>query len=213
MHDTILFDIFLSTLRWLIGLCIGSCVGFLIASLGRLRFLNKKYFNSFLDFFRALPIIGLVPIIQMNFGINEYGKIGLIAWGVMFLVWLSVTKAYNKELPDAVLMLKASNVSKTEFKKIYTIPRIMGGLINGIDIGIGIAWLCVVAAELIGTYSQGFWSGGLGYRLFDEYQNNNWLEVHIILAIFGFLGISSALLWRKCVTISIKKTKGFNPLK
>lgn len=204
-------DIFLSFLRWSIGLSIGCSVGFLLAVAG-----NIKYTNSitrvFVDFLRAVPIIGLVPVIQMNIGINEYGKIGLIAWAVMFPVWITVRSAMDKNLESSTLMLKASNINSWRYFKLFTLPKLFGGFLRGIEIAIGIAWLAVVAAEWIGTYTQGFWAGGLGYKLILGHELNNWNMVHLNLLVFGLLGLSTAYLWRLITHLIFGKGKSFNPI-
>jgi len=205
-------DIGLSSLRWFLGLCTGSIVGILF---GLLSFYTKsanKVINMVFNFFRAIPIIGLMPVIQMGFGVSEAGKIGLIAWGVMFPVWLSVQSATTRRLPELELVLKAKQLSKRDYMMVYILPKIAGGIMLGIQVGIGIGWLCVVAAELIGTYSQGFWSGGLGYKLYLAHQNNNWFWVITSLSLFGLLGIISAALWKLFIRLIFTSNRGFNPL-
>lgn len=209
----IVYDIFLSVMRWSMGVFIGSLMGIIFFLIEFIPIFRMKWFKSSFDFFRAIPIIALVPLIQIIIGVKEYGKIGLIAWGVMFPVWISVRIAYKKDLPNAVLMLKGIKISNNRFMKIYIIPRVIGGFIKGVEIGIGIGWLCVVAAEWVGTYSKGFWSGGIGYKLILESDNSNWKNVLIILSVFGTLGILSSFAWKSIVKYSIKKIRVFDPLK
>lgn len=203
-------DIQLSCLRWFIGLNIGCFLGLIFAIVS-----NHKYTSFFgkltNDFLRAIPIIGLVPVIQMNIGINEYGKIGLIAWAVTFPVWITVRNALSKKMEETELMFTASNVTSLNYFKLLTLPKLIRGLLEGIEIGIGIAWLAVVAAEWVGTYTKGFWSGGLGYKLILGYELNNWAMVHLNLLVFGILGFSSAYFWRFFVKKIFNDKRTFNP--
>jgi len=205
------YDIFLSSLRWLIGLSIGCVLGLFFAILGSYKY-SKKPSKIINDFLRAIPIIGLVPVIQMNIGINEFGKIGLIAWAVMFPVWITVRTALNKKFDDSELMLSGANIIGYKYFRLYTFPKLFSGFLNGIEIAIGIAWLAVVAGEWVGTYTQGFWSGGLGYKLILGYELNNWEMVHYNLLIFGILGFTSAHLWRFIIKTLFKNNKSFNPI-
>jgi sulfonate transport system permease protein len=200
METLNLYDIFLSFLRWSIGLSLGCAIGFVLAVAGNLKSTNSIV-RVFIDFLRAIPIIGLVPVIQMNIGINEYGKIGLIAWAVLFPVWITVRNAMDKNLESATLMLQAAKKTSWTYFKLFTFPKLLGGFLKGIEIAIGIAWLAVVAAEWVGTYTQGFWAGGLGYRLIIGYELNNWKVVHLNLIIFGLLGLLTAYLWRWITTL------------
>ncbi len=205
-------DIGLSSLRWFIGLLIGSSVGIIFGLISYSLKSTSKVVNILFNFFRSIPIIGLMPVIQMCLGVSEIGKIGLIAWGVMFPVWLSVQSAITKRLPELELVLKANNLSKRELLIIYIIPKVTGGIMLGIQVGIGIGWLCVVAAELIGTFSQGFWAGGLGYKLYIAHQSNNWYMVLTSLGLFGVMGTISSTLWKKSVSLFFSAKRGFNPL-
>jgi sulfonate transport system permease protein len=205
------YDIFLSFLRWSIGLSVGCAVGFLLALLGSLKRTNLAV-KILVDFLRAIPIIGLVPVIQMNIGINEYGKIGLIAWAVLFPVSISVRSAMDKNLESASLMLRAAQRTSWTFFKLFTLPKLLGGFLRGIEIAIGIAWLAVVAAEWVGTYTQGFWGGGLGYKLIVGYELNNWRIVHFNLIVFGLLGFLTAYSWRWITNLVFTHNKSFNPI-
>ncbi len=212
MNNSIEFyDIFLSSLRWLIGLSIGSILGLIMGIMTNLLKPNTTILNlNILDFLRAIPIIGLVPVIQMNFGINEFGKIGLITWAVAFPVWVSVKTSFSKDLTNALLILKGAGLTKRDLLLYFHIPRALRGFLKGIDIGIGVGWLSVVAAEWIGTYNTGFWSGGLGYKLDYGYTINNWGMVHLSLLIFGFLGFISSFFYRYVIKIIVEKKQIIN---
>lgn len=204
-------DLYLSILRWLLGLSIGCTLGLLFALLGNLK-PTKSIFKILNDFFRAIPIIGLVPVIQMNIGINEYGKIGLIAWAVIFPVWITVRNSLEKNLESVNLVLIAAKITSLNYFKLFTLPKVLGGFLKGVELAIGIAWLAVVAAEWIGTYTQGFWAGGLGYKLLTGYELNNWRTVHVSILIFGSLGFLSAYSWRCLMYFVFQKNKSFNPI-
>jgi len=204
-------DIFLSLLRWSIGLSIGCIIGLIMALIGSYK-PSSFLLKTINDFLRAIPIIGLIPVIQMNIGINEYGKIGLIAWAVVFPVWITVRNAIEKNLENSHLVLIASGISEYNFFKYFTFPKILGGFLRGIELAIGIAWLAVVAAEWIGTYTMGFWAGGLGYKMLTGYELNNWMTVHISLLLFGALGLTTAYIWRFIMKLAFEKNKSFNPI-
>lgn len=204
-------DIELSSLRWLMGFLLGGVLGLALAAIGRIGHSDRRGLAHVLNFLRAIPILGLVPVIQMV-SVNELGKVGLIAWGVMFPVWLSVRAADARSLEDAELRLLGARLDVVQVHRAIVWPKLLGGLIQGLEIGVGIGWLCVVAAESIGTYSIGFWSGGLGYRLILNYQNNSWAGVFLVLACFGALGMITAWIWKKGIIWICGRMGGFNPI-
>jgi len=189
-------DLLLSFLRWGIGLAIGTTLGVILALIAQIKPISNRLINVIIDFLRAIPIIGLIPLIQINFGVNEFGKIGLISWAVSFPVWISINAALKKRYLDLELIFKGINLSKRDYLVHYVLTRAREGLVTGVELSIGVAWLSVVAAEWIGTYTVGFWSGGLGYKLLLGYELNNWLMLHLNLLVFGLLGFSSSIIWR-----------------
>jgi sulfonate transport system permease protein len=196
-------DVILSCLRWFLGLSVGVLLGFFLAICDELftrrckaKGAEGSLFYGVLDFLRALPIIALVPIIQ-TLGVDEQWKIGLIAWAVMFPIWLSIRQARSEMMQDTELALTAAGLSRRQIAISYHMPKSLRGVIRGVEIAIGIAWLSVVAAEWVGTFSTGFWSGGLGYRIVRAHDANSWGGMLICLAFFGMLGTFSAWVWRR----------------
>lgn len=218
MHKIILissityWDIFLSFLRWGIGLTIGITIGMMLGLLGYYAGAKGKGYALMLNFFRAIPIIGLVPLIQITIGYGEIGKFMLIAWSTTFPVWLSVEHALKRQSLELELVLFSYQCSPIKRFKIYVFPRLLAGFVNGVQVSIGIGWLSVVAAELIGIYQDGFWAGGLGYLIMDAHNQNNWLDVLLGLGIFGFLGMITAKAWEFAFNLYFSSRKGFNPM-
>ncbi len=211
MYDLNFYDIFLSSLRWLIGLSIGSLLGIILALITQIKVLRNNRLRILIDFLRAIPLIGLIPVVQINIGINEYGKIGIIVWAVTFVVWITVKNSMEKTLPNCELMLKAAKSSKRTYLKIFTIPKIINGFFKGIELSIGTAWLCVVAAEWVGTFSDGFWAGGMGFKLTTGYELTNWQNVYLSLFCFGILGLMTSFIWRLFISRIFSYNKRFNP--
>lgn len=212
-------DVFLTCLRWSVGLSTGTLLGLLVASLEALAIPNTQrqarrrawVIAALLDFLRALPVIALVPIIQM-FGVEEWWKISLIAWAVMFPVWISIRQARTRRMLDTELTLSASGLRPLEIFWNYRFPKALGGLLRGVEISIGVAWISVVAAEWVGTFSNGFWAGGLGYKVLKAHDANNWSGMLACLALFGVLGSGTAWLWRALLSKDRELVAGFNPM-
>jgi len=203
-------DVLLTTLRWFGGVALGAVVALgvsvfevlLRAALRKFR-LTILPFTIVFDFLRALPVIALVPLVQM-IGVDEWWKFALIAWAVMFPTQLAIRQSWLEQMTDTELALKASGLRKIDILRNYDLPKAIRGLLRGIEISIGIAWISVVAAEWIGNLRPGFWDGGLGYRVEYANQANNWNGVLACLGLFGVLGVVSTCLWRAFVTRKLR---------
>lgn len=212
-------DVALTCLRWLLGLAGGTALGAVIALIDgavaagtrrRWRVVATGLRGS-LDFLRSIPILAIVPVVIM-LGVKERFKIGLISWAVSFPIWISIRQARSLEMVDAELALAAGGLSRADVFRTYSVPKLLIGLVHGIETAIGIAWISVVAAESFGTFTTGFWAGGLGHKALQAHEANNWSGLVLCLAIFGMLGLGSAVLWRRLLELRSRSGSGFNPL-
>ncbi|MHC1710295.1 MAG: ABC transporter permease [Methanomassiliicoccales archaeon] len=114
------------------------------------------------EVFRPIPPIAWVPLFILVFA-YFWGPIMVIFVGVLFPLLSNIyfgVKSVDPILLDAARTQGASRLQI--FTKVvfpYTIPFLM----TGIRIGMGIGWMCIVAAEMIGV--QG---GGLGYYILTQ---------------------------------------------
>ena len=207
-----LTDVLLTTLRWAFGVSLGCVGGLALACIERRIGVIGVITRPLGNFLRAVPVIALVPIVLVGLGAAEKGKILLIAWAVVFPVWIAVRQALATRLVDVEVLLAAAQRNTTEILWVYTLPRAALGTVRGLEISLGIGWIVTVAAEWLGTYSKGFWAGGLGYRLLNAQNANDWAAMFVIIFVFGILGwISSAAFSHALKRVS-GVIRGFDPL-
>ena len=103
---------------------------------------------------RPIPPIAWVPLFFVAFGLF-IGPVMTIFLGAFFPLVTNVmfgVKSVEPALLDAAKTLGASRM--TIFTKVvfpYTIPYLM----TGVTVGLGIGWMCIVAAEMIGARGGG----------------------------------------------------------
>jgi len=167
---------------------LGFILAFVVAvPLGLLMGFSKTaddFAKPIVEVFRPIPPIAWVPITAIALG-AVLGPVAVVFIGVFFPVLSNVifgVKSIDPILPDAARTLGAKRPSM--FSKVifpYTIPYIM----TGIRIGLGIGWMCIVAAEMI--IAQG---GGVGqYIIFKNEigQYDYMFAGMIVIAILGLL--------------------------
>jgi NitT/TauT family transport system permease protein len=133
---------------------------------------------------RPIPPLAWLPIFIVIFQ-NDLGPVMVVFLGIFFPLLLAVifgVRSVPKELVEAAKTLGARRLSV--FKKVIfpsTIPYMM----NGIYVGLGVGWMCIVAAEMLGVRG-----GGLGDLIWQSYSSGNYAELYagvVMLGIMGFL--------------------------
>lgn len=148
-----------SLLRVLKGYVIGCLLGI---TAGTLMGLIKKFESAMTLVFgiiRPIPIIAWVPILILWMGIDESSKVTVIAFGTFFPVMLNTV--YGIQSTDKKYLEVAYSLEKSPAKILFKVifPSALPAIFTGIRIGLGIAWMSVVGAELIAA------SSGIGYLI------------------------------------------------
>jgi len=153
--------------------------------------LFRALLNPFLTLLRPIPAIALVPVAIVWFGIGEGSKYFVVSYTVFLTVWFN-THHGMEYIPDIYLRasrsLGASRVR--EFLQVV-IPAAAPHIVAGLRLGVALAFLSLVAAELSGA------SSGLGYRLQEARQYIRTDRMFALLIILGALGatVDLAVQW------------------
>ena len=165
----------------------GFAIAFLVAVplglfLGYSR-LAEEFSQPIVEILRPIAPIAWAPLFVLSLG-TSLGPIMVVFIGVFFPLLTNTVfgvKKIDKHLVDAARTLGANDFQI--FYKVMvpcTIPYVM----NGIRVGLGIGWMCIVAAEMIAPFG-----GGIGYFLNNQATVGNWPNVFVGLAIVSILGI------------------------
>ncbi len=148
-----------STYRVMVGWAMAAVVaiplGMGIATSRRISALA----GPLMEFARYLPVVALVPLTLLYFGIGDGQKFAVIFLGTFFqLVLMVADTAANvpKDLSRAAATLGAS---KGQIYRLVLIPGSLPGIMDDLRITIGWAWTYLVVAELVAANS------GLGYMI------------------------------------------------
>jgi NitT/TauT family transport system permease protein len=131
---------------------------------------------------RPIPVIALVPVAIVWFGIGDESKYAVISFAVGLTVWLN-THHGMEHVPQTYIRASRSLGASTmrEFFQVV-IPASAPYILAGLRMGAALAFLSLVAAELTGA------SSGIGYRLQEarQYLRMDRMFVGLIqLGIFG----------------------------
>ncbi len=108
---------------------------------------------------RPIPIIAWVPVLILWMGIDEASKITVIAIGSFWPVLLNVVHGIRNTDKKYVEVATIFEKNRWTLLTKVVLPSALPSIFTGIRIGIGIAWMSVVGAELIAA------SAGVGYMI------------------------------------------------
>jgi sulfonate transport system permease protein len=149
--------------------------------------LVRRLLDPSLQALRAIPSIAWVPLFVLWLGIFEASKVTLIAVGVFFPVYLGLMGAIQSVDRKLVEVGRAFRLSDFQMVRRILLPAVLPAYVISLRSGLGLGWMFVVAAELMGA------SQGLGYLLIDGQQLGKPAE--IVAAIVAFAIVGKATDW------------------
>ncbi|MEP6667559.1 MAG: ABC transporter permease [Chthoniobacter sp.] len=149
-------------------------------------------FNPMIQIFRPISPIAWIPVAILWFGITDIAPIFLIFLASVFPITVSATAAVMNM--QQVYLRAAQNFGLRGlplFRRVI-LPAALPQIITGIRIALGVAWLVVVAAEMIAVNS------GLGYLIIDARNAGKRYDLVVAgMVMIGLIGLVLDLLVRR----------------
>jgi sulfonate transport system permease protein len=176
-------------LRVGLGFAFGALAGILVGALTGTLPLARDLLDPSLQALRAVPSLAWVPLFILWLGILETPKVTLIAVGVFFPVYVGVAGAIASVDRKLVEVGRIFRLSRTALARRILLPAVLPATLVALRTGLGLGFLFVVAAELMGA------SEGLGYLLVDGQQFSKPDQILAAIIAFAVLGkLADALL-------------------
>ena len=179
-------DLGQSLIRILTGFGLAALAGVITGILlGRSR-LFADVFGPLTELVRPIPAIAVVPVAILLFPSDEAGIVSITFLAAYFPIMVSTRHAV-RALPtiweDSVRTLGGGRL---DVLRQVVLPGILPGLFGGLSVGMGVAWICVISAEMI--------SGrlGVGYRTWQAYTVLDYPGVFVGIITIGVLGFGTA---------------------
>lgn len=156
-------------------------------------------FNPLVQFLRPISPLAWIPIAILWFGVGDLSAIFLIFLSCFFPLLLTAINAV-RNIP-AVYIYAGRNFGLSPTALVYRVlyPAVVPQLIVGLRITLGIAWLVVVAAEMIAVNS------GLGFLIVDARNAGNRYDLVVAgMVLIGLIGLLLDIGMR-----SLEKVKSF----
>jgi len=168
--------------RVLAGFGFGVIAGTILGAISGYWGLARRLLDPTVQALRAIPSLAWVPLFILWLGIFETSKIALIAVGVFFPVYLGVMGAILSVDRKIVEVGRTFRLSGPAMIRRILLPAVLPEYVVALRVGLGLGWMFVVAAELMGA------SEGLGFLLLDGQQLGKPAQILAAIVVFAVLG-------------------------
>ncbi|BAY60630.1 nitrate transport permease [Calothrix brevissima NIES-22] len=164
------------TLSAIVGIALGILIG-----------VNKtmsKALDPIFQLLRTVPPLAWVPISLAALRQNEPAALFVIFITAIWPILINTAVGVTQIPQDYNNVAKVLQLSRKDYFTNILIPAALPYIFTGLRIAIGLAWLAIIAAEIV-------MSGivGIGFFIWDAYQNNNVSEVILALVYIGVVGL------------------------
>lgn len=172
------------------GFALGGGLGLLFGLLVGFFRPTERALDPTLQMLRMVPSLAVAPLFVLWFGFGEPSKVLLIAKGAFFPLYINTflgIRNVDNKLFDVARVLGFSR-----FKQVtrLIIPGALPNILLGVRLSLGVAWLGLVVAELLGSTS------GIGYIMSDARQFSKTPIVFVGIITFAVFGQLADLLIR-----------------
>ena len=172
------------------GLAVGISIGVALAVLSGLFRLGEDLLDPIVHMSRAIPILGLLPLAIIWFGVGETPKIFLIALGTTFPVYLNTYAGIRGVDVKLVEAGQTFGLTRWGLVRRVILPGSLPGFLTGLRFALVGCWLIIIVAEEINAQS------GIGYLIMQAQTTDRTDIMFVGLAIYAVLGLIADLLVR-----------------
>lgn len=176
-------DIVASLTRVLIGFALGTAVAIPVGFLMGWYAWARGLIEPWIQFFRTIPPLAIIPLAIVLLGIGEEPKILVIFLAAFFSCVISTFQGVvnvDRTLINAARVLGSNDAGI--FVRVV-VPASVPFILVGMRVGLGAAWATLVAAELIAAQA------GLGYRMQQAQLYYDLPTIFVGLIVIGVLGL------------------------
>jgi nitrate/nitrite transport system permease protein len=196
------WQILISLQRVAVGYGLAALVGIAIGGLLGLNPFAGKGFDPVVQVLRTVPPLAWFPISLMVFQDANTSAIFVIFITAIWPIIINTAVGIREIPQDYTNVARVLRLSKRAYIRNIVIPATVPYVFTGLRIAIGLAWLAIVAAEMLKA------DGGIGYFIWDAYNaGGDASSSQIILAIL-YVGVVGLILDRLVAWVGRKVSKG-----
>jgi NitT/TauT family transport system permease protein len=162
----------------ILALSFGIPVGLLVGS----SYIFGRVSNLFFQLLRMISPLSWMPLAIIILGIGDAPVYFLLGFAGVWPIILNVAAGVAAIDPKWLKMAKSMSATKIEILFHITLPGIMDHILTGTRLSIGIIWIVLVPAEMLGVQA------GLGYFILDARDRMEYGDLMLTILYIGVLG-------------------------
>ncbi|TBW35530.1 ABC transporter permease [Siculibacillus lacustris] len=171
----------ISLQRVVLGFLGGTGIAVVVGALTGYSARWRALLDPALQALRTVPGLAWIPMFILWFGIDEGSKVGLIGLATFFPTYLNFMAGIARTDRRLIEVGRVNRLSGTRLVATVLLPNALPNLFIGLRQSMGVAWIVVVAAELMGA------SSGIGYLLMDGEMTG---RPHVVIACMIVFALS-----------------------
>jgi sulfonate transport system permease protein len=176
-------DMLISLQRAGIGLAVGLAVGIVTGVLGGFLRSGEYLFNGVAQILNTIPLLAVLPLFVVWFGIDELTKVLLIAFGAGVPMYLNLFAAIRGVDQRLIEMARTTGAGPWRLVSRVLVPGALPGFLVGLRFSLAYSILGLVAAETINA------DEGLGFLITQAQTYLQTNKVFVGLVIYSILGL------------------------
>lgn len=180
----------ISALRALWGLLLGGGLGLVLGLLNGSSRTAETLLDTTLQMIRNIPVLALIPLVILWFGIEETAKLALLSLGVFFPVYLNTFHGIRSVDPALIEMGRSYGLSGWPLYRDVILPGALPSILVGLRFALGLVWVILIVTETISAQS------GIGYMTMNA---REFLQTDVVLLgilLYALLGKAADTLAR-----------------
>jgi len=179
MADHVLASLKRIVVGFLLAVAIAVPAGLLMGRLPNAEAVGRPI----VELFRPIPPLAWIPIFLIVFGL-VWGPIAIVFLGIFFPILLNTILGARSVDPVLVDAARTLGARKSEVFMKVILPFTTPYLMTGVTVGLGIGWMCIVAAEMLGSVG-----GGVGLAIFSSAGISEYPYMYAGMLMIGILSI------------------------
>ena len=200
-YGTLQASLLASCERWAIGLALGVTAGVLLAVVTGLSRVGEAIADPILQALRSVPLLGLIPLFIVWFGIGQLPKVLFVLLSALFPMYLNTfagIRGVDSKLGELGHVL---GLRRNEIIRHIVLPGALPQALTGLQLSVVYSMLALVVGEQINA------SNGLGFMITQAEQFLDNSVIMVALIVYAILGVLAngavrllerkALAWRR----------------